>query len=126
MEIPLRNRPRAKGYAPTRRVVAMSEPLAKAIRNAWWREAEFWLLALMLGLALFARLGALTMRGEETRRAQVAFEMAYFEDYVTPREQGDLFLSQPPMGAWVITGSTFLFVDRGPHAVRFPSAVAIL
>lgn len=35
------------------------------------------------------------MRGEETRRALVAFEMQYFDDYITPREQGELFQSNP-------------------------------
>ena len=90
------------------------------------REKTFWLLALLLTLALFPRLGILTMRGEETRRALVAFEMQYFDDYITPREQGELFQSNPPLSSWLMLGSTIVFGNNDPFAVRFPSAVAVL
>ena len=71
------------------------EPTFRSAFSLTIREKTFWLLALLLTLALFPRLGILTMRGEETRRALVAFEMQYFDDYITPREQGELFQSNP-------------------------------
>jgi 4-amino-4-deoxy-L-arabinose transferase-like glycosyltransferase len=90
------------------------------------KEKTFWILALFLTCALFPRLGILTMRGEETRRALVAFEMQYFDDYITPREQGELFQSNPPLSSWLMLGSTIVFWNNDPFAVRFPSAVAVL
>ncbi|MEY4392876.1 MAG: Undecaprenyl phosphate-alpha-4-amino-4-deoxy-L-arabinose arabinosyl transferase [Planctomycetota bacterium] len=91
-----------------------------------FREKTFWVLVLLLTLGLFPRLGILTMRGEETRRALVAFEMRYFDDYITPREQGLLFQSNPPLSSWMMLGSSILFGNYDPYSVRFPSAVAVL
>ncbi len=102
------------------------EPTFRSTFSAAIKEKSFWLLALLLAFALFPRLGILTMRGEETRRALVAFEMQYFDDYITPREQGELFQSNPPLSSWLMLGSTLVFGNNDPFAVRFPSAVAIL
>ena len=44
-------------------------------RTACWREWEFWALAVVALLVYGTRLTAVPIRGEETRRAQVACEM---------------------------------------------------
>jgi 4-amino-4-deoxy-L-arabinose transferase-like glycosyltransferase len=94
--------------------------------HSWWREREFFLmLALVLG-AYFFRAGSLPIRGEEPRWAQVAFEMLYWGDGVVPREQGDPFLSRPPLHSWLIAGSSLLFGQRGVWVVRLPSLLAMV
>jgi len=102
------------------------QPTFRSTFTAAIKEKTFWILVLLLTLALFPRLGILTMRGEETRRALVAFEMQYFDDYITPRGQGELFQSNPPLSSWLMLGSTLAFGNNDPFAVRFPSAVAVL
>lgn len=102
------------------------QPAFRSVFSATMREKTFWILVLLLTIGLFPRLGILTMRGEETRRALVAFEMRYFNDYITPREQGELFLSNPPLSSWLMLGSSILFGNYDPYSVRFPSAVAVL
>ena len=83
------------------------------------------LLVLVVG-AYFLRLSALPLRGEEPTWAQIAFEMFRTNDWLVPRQQGDPFLSRPPLHHWTIAASTLAFGSRGVWAVRFPSAVAML
>jgi len=83
------------------------------------------LLVLVFG-AYFLRLGQLPLRGEEPTRAQIAFEMFQRHDWLVPRQQGDPFLSRPPLQNWTIAASTVLFGNRGAWAIRFPSALAML
>ena len=97
-----------------------------ATRPTWWRKPEVAVLIVLVIAAYFVRLNDLSMRGEEPRRAQVAFEILQRGDWVVPREQGDPFLSRPPLQNWLIAASSTLFGTREAWAVRFPSAVAML
>jgi 4-amino-4-deoxy-L-arabinose transferase-like glycosyltransferase len=76
--------------------------------------------------AYFVRIGDVSMRGEEPRRAQVAFEMIERGDWVVPREQGSPFLSRPPLQNWLIAASTTVCGSRAPWAARLPSVLAML
>ena len=95
-------------------------------RLPWWCEAQAGLLLVLVVGAYFLRLGQLPLRGEEPTRAQIAFEMFQRNDWLVPRQQGDPFLSRPPLQNWTIAASTLLFGNRGVWAVRFPSALAML
>ena len=94
--------------------------------NRWWREPEVGLLAVLV-LAIFgSRLHALPLRGEEPRRARIAVEMIESGDWIVPRQQGQPFLSRPPLQNWVIG---LLGLARGhvnTVAIRLPSMLAIL
>jgi 4-amino-4-deoxy-L-arabinose transferase-like glycosyltransferase len=92
----------------------------------WWREAEVGLLIALVVAAHFLRVGDVSMRGEEPRRAQVAFELLQRGDWVVPREQGEPFLSRPPLHNWLIALSTLLCGTRDAWAVRLPSVLATL
>jgi 4-amino-4-deoxy-L-arabinose transferase-like glycosyltransferase len=94
--------------------------------KSWWREGEVALLLLLVFGAYFVRAGALSVRGEESRRAQVAFELLVHNDWVVPREQGDPFLSRPPLQNWLIAASTELLGRRDAWAIRLPSLAAVL
>ncbi|MBN2022398.1 MAG: glycosyltransferase family 39 protein [Pirellulales bacterium] len=73
-----------------------------------------------------SRLTALNVVGEEPRRGQVAVEMIRTGDWIVPRQQGELFLSRPPLQNWVIglVGMARGQVDR--WAIRLPSVLAVL
>jgi 4-amino-4-deoxy-L-arabinose transferase-like glycosyltransferase len=85
----------------------------------------FFLLALVIAGYGF-RLATLSIRGEESRWATVAMEMERSGDWVVPRQQGEPFLSRPPMGSWLIGLSASLCGGYEPFAVRLPSLLAVL
>lgn len=90
------------------------------------REPEFWFtLLLVLGI-YFARPATLTIRGEESRWANVAREMIESGDWVVPREQGVDFPNRPPLSNWAIACSMLAFGNGEALAVRFPSLLATL
>ena len=68
------------------------------VLGGWRRDgAMLALLVLIVWTGYFLRPSARFMVGEETRRGQVAVEMIESGDWIVPREQGDLFLSRPPL-----------------------------
>lgn len=95
-------------------------------RRTWRLEPQLALLSLLVLGVYFTRLGDLTLRGEETRRARVAIEMLESGDFVVPREQGRLFPDRPPLGNWAIALSMKAFGSQGAVAVRFPTVLATL
>ena len=91
-----------------------------------WFEVEVALLiALSLGI-YFTRLTDLTIRGEESRWAQVAYEMRTSGDWVVPRQQGKPFADRPPLNSWSMVLASRLLGEWNLAAVRLPSALATL
>lgn len=105
-------------------IPTMPNECLPARKIALWREWEFWVLALAAFLLYGARLTALPIRGEETRRAQVACEMVETGDWIVPRQQGAPLLSRPPLGSYPIALAAMLFGDCTLLAVRLPTALA--
>ena len=91
-----------------------------------WLELEVWLLVLLVGLIYFSRLTTLTIRGEEPRRAMVAYEMLENGDWLIPKMQGEPWLSRPPLHNWVIALVALATGDVDPIAIRLPSVLATL
>ena len=84
-----------------------------------------WLLILVL--ALYAtRLTDLSIRGEESRRGRIAWEMIHGGDWLVPRVQGLPRLSRPPMQYWVVACVGELRGRVDAVAVRLPSVCATL
>lgn len=92
----------------------------------WWREWEFWALAAMVAAIYFSRIADLPIRGEETRRAMVACEILQTGDWIVPRQQGQPFLSRPPVGSWPIAWLAEATGDLSLIAVRLPTVIATL
>jgi 4-amino-4-deoxy-L-arabinose transferase-like glycosyltransferase len=90
----------------------------------FWREPQLWLLVLLAAGTYLARLDVLPIRGEEPRRARVAYEMLATGDWIVPRQQGSIYLSRPPLGNWLIAATGYLRGEIDPFAVRLPSALA--
>ncbi len=88
-----------------------------------WRP---WAVVLVVFGVHFVRLGALPLRGEETRWATVAIEMLRSGDWVVPTQQGQPFLSRPPLGSWLIAASGLVWGDFSTVAVRLPTALSTL
>jgi len=95
-------------------------------RRPWWRELEVGLLILLVVGIYFSRLTDLSIRGEESRRGLIAREMIETGDWIIPHQQGELYLTKPPMHNWAI--GLFGMVRGGVDtaAVRLPSVVATL
>jgi len=89
-----------------------------------WRQRPLWLLLAFAMVVHLCRLDAMTLRGEETRRAQVAVEMQRSGDWLVPREQGQLYFSRPPLQNWVIAACGRLTGGINKWAIRLPSALA--
>jgi len=105
--------------------MAPAETALPPFRRPLWRERGAWLLLAFLVLCYVPRLGDLTIRGEETRRALVAREMLESGDFVVPRVQGQPLLSRPPLQNWLIAGWSAATGQLDELAVRLPSVLAV-
>jgi len=72
------------------------------------------------------RLGAAPFSGEETRRAQIAREMGLWNDWIVPRQQGEPFLSRPPLQNWAIALVAQFRGKLDETSTRLPSALGVL
>lgn len=92
-----------------------------------WRHE--WPLGLLLVIvcAIFgSRLTDVSLRGEETRKGRMAIEHRETGDWLVPRQQGEPFLSRPPLQNWIIAGLGYLRGDVDLWAIRLPSLIAML
>lgn len=106
-----------------------ASPAASVLPNSsirWWREREFLLLMLLVLGVYFTRPLGLTLRGEETRRGRIAYEMLANDDWLVPRMQGQMWCSRPPLHYWTIAAVGQLRGTVDGLAVRLPSLVATL
>jgi 4-amino-4-deoxy-L-arabinose transferase-like glycosyltransferase len=111
----------------TPKELATNSPLTTHHSPApWWREPEVAILIVLVVAAYFVRLGDLTLRGEEMRRALIGYEMMETGDWIVPRVQGDPLLSRPPLQNWVIAASTAIFGSQEAWVLRLHSAIAML
>lgn len=93
---------------------------------AWYCDGWFWLMVLCVALIYGWRLDAGALHGEETRRAQVAAEMIWHDDYIVPRQQGQIYLSRPPLGNWPIALLAKMRGELDRISARLPSVIAIV
>ncbi|HET6879250.1 MAG TPA: glycosyltransferase family 39 protein [Pirellulales bacterium] len=104
----------------------MSSVFSSRWRQFGWLEPQLGVLVFIVAGVYFTRLGEMTLRGEETRRARVAIEMLETGDWVVPHEQGRLFPDRPPLGNWLIALSMLATGSQGVVAVRLPTVLATL
>src|SRR5690348_7771356 len=84
-----------------------------------------WVLLTILALCLYAtRLTDLSVRGEESRRGRIAWEMVQSGDWLVPRVQGLPRLSRPPLQYWAIACVGLMRGEVDALAVRIPCVVA--
>lgn len=97
---------------------------AAHIARRLFGEWELLALAVVTAAIYGARLTTLPIRGEETRRAEVATEMLQTGDWIVPRQQGQPFLSRPPLGSYPIAALELVMGTGSLVAVRLPSVIA--
>ncbi len=95
-------------------------------RTRWWREKECWLLVAFVLAVYFSRPTALSLRGEESRWANVAREMLQSGDFIVPRQQGEVFANRPPLTNWCLALSMTLTGRHDAWAVRLPTLLSTL
>lgn len=101
-------------------------PPSLAALSPWWAGVLPRVLLLLVVVIHSVRLSALPLRGEESRRGRIAIEMAESGDWIVPRQQGEPFLSRPPLQNWVIALFGRLLGQVDLWAVRLPSVLAVV
>ncbi len=95
-------------------------------RRPWWREPELLVLLILAACFYTIRVSDLSVRGEESRRGRIAWEIWQSGDWIVPRIQGQPVFFRPPLQNWLIAlvGMAHGAVDE--WALRLPSVAAIL
>jgi 4-amino-4-deoxy-L-arabinose transferase-like glycosyltransferase len=104
----------------------MISPEGTDSARRWRREPQLALLVLVVVGIYFTRLTALTIRGEESRRARVAVEILENNDWIVPRQQNQIYLSRPPLGSYPIALLGMLRGKVDALAIRLPTVTAVL
>lgn len=84
-----------------------------------------YLLFVLLAVSLIHRLGLQSLYQEEPRRALIALEMIYNDNYIVPTEFGEFYYKKPPVWNWVIISAYKLF-GVNEFAVRIFSVLSFL
>jgi len=106
------------------KVEANSQPSPGQSR---WRDAGLVILLLLIVSSIyFSRLSALPVVREECRWARGAVQMIETGDWITVRQQGQIFPERPPMSVWGIAVAGLVRGEVDTMAVRLPSVLAIV
>ncbi|MCG8328943.1 MAG: glycosyltransferase family 39 protein [Chitinophagales bacterium] len=95
-------------------------------KNSW----PYWAM-LLLFVGLFGALNVMDFRGEEPRRALVAWEMLQLNNWMRPTIQGWPYYNKPPLFNWILiifyklTGSTDNWVVRLPSLLAYVGMVIL-
>lgn len=84
-----------------------------------------WILLALLAFGFFGALEVMALRGEEPRRALVAWEMLHSGQFLRPSIQDWPYYNKPPLFNWIIAFFFRLFGDAD-WVVRLPSLLAFL
>ncbi len=85
-------------------------------------------LAMLVGLLFclfWLQANDLTIRGEESRRGRIAWEMIQSGDWLVPRLQGEPWLSRPALQYWAIAAVGAIRGVVDVWSIRLPSLIAI-
>ena len=92
----------------------------------WWRERELWLLLLLLTGMYLTNLDGITIRGEESRRGRIAWEMLQSGNWVVPTMQDRPVFYRPPLQNALIASVAAAHGEVDAWSLRLPSVVAVL
>ncbi|MBS0202118.1 MAG: glycosyltransferase family 39 protein [Planctomycetes bacterium] len=92
----------------------------------WWRERELWLLLMLLGGMYLTNLDGITIRGEESRRGRIAWEMLQSGNWVVPTMQDRPVFYRPPLQNALIASVAAVHGKVDAWSLRLPSVAAVL
>ncbi len=99
-------------------------PVART--RPWGREPELLVLLALTACFYMIRVTDLSVRGEESRRGRIAWEMWHSGDWIVPRIQGQPVFFRPPLQNWLIALVGMVHGSVDEFALRVPSVLAIL
>ncbi len=79
------------------------------------------LILALLAIGIFAGISDMPLRGEEPRRALLAYEMLLSGDLLQPTIHGWAYYNKPPLFNWIIAGLFRIFGYPYDWLVRLPS-----
>ena len=92
-----------------------------------WRDGQLVILLLLIVSSIyFSRLSVLPVVREECRWARGAVQMIETGDWITVRQQGQVFPERPPMSVWGIAATGLVRGEVDTLAIRLPSVLAII
>jgi hypothetical protein len=94
--------------------------------RTWWREWQLWLLLLLFTGIYLTNLDGITIRGEESRRGRIAWEMLHSGNWYVPTIQDRPVFYRPPLQNALIAGVAAVRGDVDAWSLRLPSVGAIL
>lgn len=94
--------------------------------KSWWREKELWLLLSLLACMYLTNLDGITIRGEESRRGRIAWEMLQNGNWVVPTMQDKPVFYRPPLQNALIASVAAVHGKVDAWSLRLPSVAAIL
>ena len=94
--------------------------------SGWWREKELWLLLLLLCGMYLTNLDGITIRGEESRRGRIAWEMLHSGNWYVPTMQDRPVFFRPPLQNALIATVATVHGEVDAWSLRIPSVIAIL
>jgi len=80
----------------------------------------------LLVASLFYNLGLAPLKHEEPRRALIALEMLFRDNWIVPTEFGEYYYKKPPLYNWIIIAGFKIFGDYSEIAVRFLSILSFI
>ncbi|MEQ8549370.1 MAG: glycosyltransferase family 39 protein [Cyclobacteriaceae bacterium] len=90
---------------------------------------NYWLVIMAFGLLVFSvfhNLGLVPLYLEEPRRALIALEMIFNDNWWVPTEFGEYYYKKPPFFNWIIILGYKIFGNYQEFSVRFFSIIAYL
>jgi 4-amino-4-deoxy-L-arabinose transferase-like glycosyltransferase len=117
-----------RGLPPTMIVDERDVQAGASVTRGTSRDCALDLIVVVV-TALFVHASQLTLlpiRGEESRWARVAVEMRQTGDWFVPRQQGEPFLSRPPLHSWLMAVAGTALGELTIAAVRLPSVLAVV
>ena len=83
-------------------------------------------LAILLLPALLVNLGIVPLYVEEPRRATVALEMLFRNNWIVPTINGDYYYLKPPFFNWILAGTYYLAGTPTEWVTRIPTVVSLV